>query len=413
MAASGEDLDLDLNLTLSQVHLDSKAPRLVPSSCRPHHFARIPPPHPVTVSDFRTESPPLASAQRHSAPLGVFVPKNVTGCSEADNIKTLTIQVQKTAETANNSLLQQATFAAECRKARATKRAKYGTQGINSDPLDSLNVAGSCRYDNSLGLLTKKFIQLIQEAEDGTLDLNRSADILEIDLHRGFETTESRELQDQVYRLKAEVQHLYTEDQQLDYCIRKKLEQLRALESDLNCQKNLFLTEDDIMSLPLFRVGNFCANVPIYMYSIWFLVLKAHTVPQDQTIIAVKAPYASSVKVPDPSEDGVFPEKHYRLIVRSTTGPIDLYLLSKKDGQHEDVTVKHAMSSDSLTGNGSRDNKMGITMSSVSSDTSTQNAKKLSQIQKIMPSHASIDDDYWLCTDQVVSATELWGREDS
>lgn len=56
----------------------------------------------------------------------------MTGCSEADNIKTLTIQVQKTAETANNSLLQQATFAAECRKARATKRAKYGTQGINS-----------------------------------------------------------------------------------------------------------------------------------------------------------------------------------------------------------------------------------------------------------------------------------------
>nr|GMD99276.1 transcription factor E2FC-like [Ipomoea batatas] len=134
---------------------------------------------------------------------------------------------------------------------------------------------------------------------------------------------------------------------------------------------------------------------------------------KDQTIIAVKAPYASSVKVPDPSEDGVFPEKHYRLIVRSTTGPIDLYLLSKKDGQHEDVNVKHAISSDSLAGNGSRDNKMDITMSSVSSDTSTQNAKKLSQIQKIMPSHASIDDDYWLCSDKVVSATELWGREDS
>lgn len=56
------------------------------------------------------------------------------------------------------------------------------------------------------------------------------------------------------------------------------------------------------MSLPRFRVGNFCANMPIYMYIIWFLVLKAHTVPQDQTIIAVKAPYASSVKVPDPSE---------------------------------------------------------------------------------------------------------------
>lgn len=30
------------------------------------------------------------------------------------------------------------------------------------------------------GLLTKKFISLIQEAKDGTLDLNRTADVLEV-----------------------------------------------------------------------------------------------------------------------------------------------------------------------------------------------------------------------------------------
>lgn len=30
------------------------------------------------------------------------------------------------------------------------------------------------------GLLTKKFINLIQEAKDGTLDLNYTADVLEV-----------------------------------------------------------------------------------------------------------------------------------------------------------------------------------------------------------------------------------------
>ena len=30
----------------------------------------------------------------------------------------------------------------------------------------------TCRYDSSLGLLTKKFIQLIQNERDGVLDLN-------------------------------------------------------------------------------------------------------------------------------------------------------------------------------------------------------------------------------------------------
>ncbi|VFQ63212.1 unnamed protein product [Cuscuta campestris] len=408
MAASGEDLDLDLNLTLSRVHLDPSAPRIVSPPCRPHSLAPVP--NPTALSDSRTDSPTVPSFQPHSASIGVFVPrKNVTGSSEAENVNNMMLQVQ-TAETTNTSLLQQTVSASEWRRARSVKRPKFGTKGINSDPYDSPNVAGTCRYDNSLGLLAKKFIHLIQGAEDGTLDLNRCADILEVQKRRiyditnvlegvgliektqknhmrwkGFETSESRELHEKIFNLKVEVEHLCTEDQRLDHCIREKLEQLRVLESDLNCQKNLFLTQDDIMNLPCFR---------------------------DQTIIAVKAPHASSVKVPDPCEqDGVvFPEKHYRLIVRSTTGPIDLYLLSKKDGQHEDVTVKHAVSSGG--DNCSRQN-IDTRSSLVSSDTSTLNTTNPCQIHKIVPSRASFDDDYWLHSDQEVSATGLWGSEES
>lgn len=37
-----------------------------------------------------------------------------------------------------------------------------------------------CRYDSSLGQLTKKFINLINKASDGILDLNHAADVLQV-----------------------------------------------------------------------------------------------------------------------------------------------------------------------------------------------------------------------------------------
>lgn len=40
--------------------------------------------------------------------------------------------------------------------------------------------SGSCRYDSSLGLLTKKFVALVEGAPDGVLDLNKAADALNV-----------------------------------------------------------------------------------------------------------------------------------------------------------------------------------------------------------------------------------------
>lgn len=54
--------------------------------------------------------------------------------------------------------------------------------------LDRLQVllmmlAGNCRYDSSLGLLTKKFVNLVEAAPDGVLDLNKAADALAVSPH--------------------------------------------------------------------------------------------------------------------------------------------------------------------------------------------------------------------------------------
>uniref|UniRef100_A0A8C3FXX7 E2F transcription factor 2 n=1 Tax=Chrysemys picta bellii TaxID=8478 RepID=A0A8C3FXX7_CHRPI len=45
------------------------------------------------------------------------------------------------------------------------------------------------RYDTSLGLLTKKFIHLLSESEDGVLDLNRAAEVLEVQKRRIYDIT--------------------------------------------------------------------------------------------------------------------------------------------------------------------------------------------------------------------------------
>nr|XP_020030969.1 transcription factor E2F2-like [Castor canadensis] len=45
------------------------------------------------------------------------------------------------------------------------------------------------RYDTSLGLLTKKFIYLLSESQDGVLDLNWAAEVLDVQKRRIYDIT--------------------------------------------------------------------------------------------------------------------------------------------------------------------------------------------------------------------------------
>ena len=47
----------------------------------------------------------------------------------------------------------------------------------------------TCRYDSSLGLLTKKFVALIQGAPEGILDLNQAATALGVQKRRIYDIT--------------------------------------------------------------------------------------------------------------------------------------------------------------------------------------------------------------------------------
>jgi transcription factor E2F3 len=128
-----------------------------------------------------------------------------------------------------------------------TKLLKAGKRMANGEVQNGgLNGASiNCRYDSSLGLLTKKFVKLIQEAEDGTLDLNYCAVVLEVQKRRIYDITNvlegigliekttknhirwkgadnlgQKDLGDQISRLKSEVESMQSEESRLDDLIR-------------------------------------------------------------------------------------------------------------------------------------------------------------------------------------------------
>ncbi|KAJ6986131.1 hypothetical protein NC653_023901 [Populus alba x Populus x berolinensis] len=170
------------------------------------------------------------------------------------------------------------------RLSKSGKSASQSAAGALGSPGNNVTPTGPIRYDSSLGLLTKKFINLIKHAEDGILDLNKAADTLEVQKRRiyditnvlegigliekklknriqwkGLDVSRSREGDDNnVATLQAEVENLTIEERRLD-------EQTRWL----------FVTKEDIKILPGF---------------------------QNVTLIAIKAPHGTTLEVPDPDE---------------------------------------------------------------------------------------------------------------
>ncbi|PAN06350.1 hypothetical protein PAHAL_1G258000 [Panicum hallii] len=207
-----------------------------------------------------------------------------------------------------------------------SKNNKAGPQTPTSNvgsPLNPATPAGTCRYDSSLGLLTKKFINLLKQAPDGILDLNNAAETLEVQKRRIYDITNvlegigliektlknrirwkglddsGVELENGISALQAEVENLSLQEQAIDERIRDMREKLRGLTEDENNQRWLYVTEDDIKGLPCF---------------------------QNETLIAIKAPHGTTLEVPDPDEAGDYLQRRYRIVLRSTMGPIDVYL---------------------------------------------------------------------------------------
>ncbi|XP_043698309.1 transcription factor E2FA-like [Telopea speciosissima] len=311
---------------------------------------------------------------------------------------------------------------------KVSKQNRAGPQTPASNagsPSNTLTPVGTCRYDSSLGLLTKKFIKLIKRAEDGILDLNKAADILEVQKRRiyditnvlegigliekklknrirwkGLDVSRPGEVDDDVSILQAEVEKLSMEERGLDDRIREMQESLRDLSEDENNQKWLFVTEEDIKGLPCF---------------------------QNETLIAIKAPHGTTLEVPDPDEAVDYPQRRYRIVLRSTMGPIDVYLVSQFEEKFEELNgVEASPSVPIASSSGSNENtvaamvteecrgkEIGMQGQDDHRMCSDLNASQdlMGGIMKIVPSDVDSDADYWLLSDAGVSITDMWRTE--
>nr|NP_001071687.1 transcription factor protein [Ciona intestinalis]BAE06391.1 transcription factor protein [Ciona intestinalis] len=172
------------------------------------------------------------------------------------------------------------------------------------------------RYDTSLGLLTKRFTQLMRNSSDGILDLNQAADILAVQKRRIYDITNvlegigliekrsknnvqwvacpntesdhSSEIEKQ--ETQNEVDALRNKEEELDQLIRKRQMELERL-SESNTEHS-YVTYQDIRGIKSFK---------------------------EQIVICIKAPQDTKLEVPDPGEK-------IQMLLKSTKGEIDVFL---------------------------------------------------------------------------------------
>ncbi|XP_064985089.1 transcription factor E2FB-like isoform X3 [Musa acuminata AAA Group] len=292
----------------------------------------------------------------------------------------------------------------------------------SSPPGNNLTAVGNSRYDSSLGLLTKKFINLLRHAQDGILDLNKATEILKVQKRRIYDITNVLEgiglvektlknriswkglddmgpveVDDDASILQEEIDKLTLEECRLDELISQMQERLRDLSEDESNHKWLYVTKDDISLLPCF---------------------------QNKTLIAIKAPHGTTLEVPDPDEAEEYPQRRYRIVLRSTMGAIDVYLVSQFEDKYEGMSgVEMPPKVLPISNSGSVENYMVPFVTEESRgngmELDIQHSERIwsdvnssrdfdGGMMKIVPSDIDTEADYWLLSDAGASITDMW-----
>ncbi|XP_069778134.1 transcription factor E2F5-like isoform X2 [Narcine bancroftii] len=186
---------------------------------------------------------------------------------------------------------------------------------------------GTSRHEKSLGLLTTRFVSLLQEAKDGVLDLKQAADILAVrQKRRIYDITNvlegigliekksknsiqwkgvgpdcnTKEIIDRLRYLKAEIEELEMKEKELD---QQKIWLQQSIENITDYTNNnrlAYTTHEDVCN---------CF--------------------QGDTLLAIQAPSGTQLEVPTP-ELGPNGQKKYQINLKSHSGPIHVLLINKE-----------------------------------------------------------------------------------
>ncbi|XP_039604805.1 uncharacterized protein e2f6 [Polypterus senegalus] len=182
------------------------------------------------------------------------------------------------------------------------------------------------RTDVSLVQLTKRFMELIQVAPEGILDLNNAARTLGVRKRRVYDITNVLDGIELVKkRSKNHIQWIGTNlDSPAQYdtkrkCLKNELLNLSTMEEALDelikvCSHQLFeLTDNKENANSAYVTSQDIHNIEAF---------------KDQVVIAVKAPEETKLEVPRPKEDSI------QVNIKSTKGPVNVFLC------HSNETIK-------------------------------------------------------------------------
>ncbi|XP_038857445.1 transcription factor E2F4 [Salvelinus namaycush] len=201
---------------------------------------------------------------------------------------------------------------------------------------DSLQPQTPSRHEKSLGLLTTKFVTLLQEAKDGVLDLKAAADTLAVrQKRRIYDITNvlegigliekksknsiqwkgvgpgcnTREIADKLIDLKAELDDLDKREHELD-------------QQRVWVQQSIKNVTDDSQNSPMAYVKHedLCSAF------------------KGDTLLAIRAPTGTQLEVPIP-ESVLNGQKKYQIRLKSSAGPIEVLLVNKDPSSPSPVVL--------------------------------------------------------------------------
>ncbi|KAM4571497.1 transcription factor E2F1 [Fundulus diaphanus] len=211
------------------------------------------------------------------------------------------------------------------------------------------NTTEKSRYDTSLNLTTKRFLNLLSQSADGVVDLNWASQVLDVQKRRIYDITNVLEgiqliskksknniqwlgnridasLVSRHEELQREVCDLTEAEEQLDELISKCTLQLRLLTEDPQNKKYPFdpfaFTQRLNWSGGLDRVEAALCSLTAVFSTLGYVRcqdLRQSFDSPDQLVMVVRAPPETQMQVTESSEG-------YHVSLKSTQGPIDVFL---------------------------------------------------------------------------------------
>lgn len=201
------------------------------------------------------------------------------------------------------------------------------------------------RHEKSLGLLTTKFVSLLQEAKDGVLDLKVAADQLAVrQKRRIYDITNvlegigliekksknsiqwkgagpgcnTREISDKLVNVQDELEELNRQEAELDQLKLRIQQSIKNVNDEVSNSRLAYVTHEDICR---------CFK--------------------GDTLLAIQAPSGTQLEVPIP-EIGPGYKKNYQINLKSTSGPINVLLVNKDTDSSSPVVVQVPPPNESL-----------------------------------------------------------------